>query len=92
MTQKAIIQLIIVLAVVSLLGMITGCRDSNNDNYENDKDDGDGNDDTSNDCCQECLEFANKDPSGYDISIKPCSAYGLSCDQRVGDCRNEDGY
>ena len=86
MTQKAIIQLIIVLAVVSLLAMITGCSSK-----ENDK----GSDDTgtiNNDCCQECLDYANKDPSGYDISIKPCSAYGLSCDQRVGDCRNEDEY
>ena len=29
-------------------------------------------------CCQECLYAANRDPSGYDISIKPCSEYELS--------------
>ncbi|MBI2665856.1 hypothetical protein HYX12_04510 [Candidatus Woesearchaeota archaeon] len=29
-------------------------------------------------CCQECLQQANRDPSGYDISIKPCSEYQLS--------------
>ncbi|MBI2151347.1 hypothetical protein HYU21_01320 [Candidatus Woesearchaeota archaeon] len=48
-----------------------------------------------NNCCQECLDKANQDPSGYDISIKECFAYKLSnnCEKyftennlRVGEC------
>jgi len=39
-------------------------------------------------CCQECLEKANQDPSGYDISIKPCSEYGLACENSVGECQD----
>jgi len=49
-----------------------------------------------NTCCQECLDAASQDPSGYDISIKECSQYELSerCvtyfeqdGGRVGECR-----
>ena len=29
-------------------------------------------------CCEECLAQAERDPSGYDISIKPCAQYELS--------------
>lgn len=43
--------------------------------------------DCESDCCQQCLEYANQDPSGYDISIKPCSEYGLDCDKSVGECQ-----
>ncbi|MBS3123934.1 hypothetical protein J4437_04860 [Candidatus Woesearchaeota archaeon] len=46
-------------------------------------------------CCQECSDKADQDPSGYDISIKECSNYKLSsnCEKyftesklRVGQC------
>ncbi|MBI2666232.1 hypothetical protein HYX13_01330 [Candidatus Woesearchaeota archaeon] len=49
-------------------------------------------------CCEECLAQAERDPSGYDISIKPCRQYELSeeCGNffrkesvLVGECRNE---
>jgi hypothetical protein len=39
------------------------------------------------DCCQECLDKANQDPSGYDISIKQCSEYDLKCEKSVGECQ-----
>ncbi len=49
-------------------------------------------------CCQECLAATQRDPSGYDISIKPCVQYELSqkCQEYfaqenllVKDCREE---
>jgi hypothetical protein len=40
-------------------------------------------------CCQECLEQANQDPAGYDISIKQCSEYDLECEMSVGECQDE---
>ncbi len=49
-----------------------------------------------NTCCQQCLDAASQDPSGYDIAIKECASYDLSKDcanyfekneMTVGECR-----
>lgn len=49
-------------------------------------------------CCEECVNQAERDPSGYDISIKPCGEYELSesCERffekensLVGECRKK---
>lgn len=55
-------------------------------------------------CCQRCVELANRDPAGMDLSVQPCARYrgsfhgnpGLSdaCAQRlervtVGACQRE---
>jgi len=46
-------------------------------------------------CCEECLEQSQQDPSGYDITIKECAEYRLSAEcqdffkekpLRVGQC------
>gem|GEM_PF-5386607 len=46
-------------------------------------------------CCSECESAANRDPSGFDISVKACNEYNLSTackdyfvrnPRRVGEC------
>jgi len=66
----------IILLLLILIILISGCNNQINS----------ASNDSLPSCCQECLEYANQDPSGYDISIKPCSEYGLDCKVSVGEC------